>query len=96
MIKTYVLKPEPFQAIQWTGDNLEEVRHFIGYEKRNLRACDTDRLRDGSIDLIIDASTARYDSWLRCIQYGYIAKLADGCICVWTREAFERQFEDLA
>ena len=30
MIKTYVRKPEPIQAIQWTGDNLEEIRSFIG------------------------------------------------------------------
>lgn len=26
MVKTYVRKPEPIQAIQWTGDNLEEIR----------------------------------------------------------------------
>ena len=40
MVKTYVRKPEPIQAIQWTGDNLEEIRSFIGYEKRNPKACD--------------------------------------------------------
>ena len=33
MVKAYVRKPEPIQAIQWTGDNLEEIRSFIGYEK---------------------------------------------------------------
>lgn len=47
MIKTYVRKPEPIQAIQWTGDNLEEIRRFIGYEKLNPGACDSERLRDG-------------------------------------------------
>ena len=41
MVKTYVRKPEPIQAIQWTGDNLEEIRSFIGYEKRNPKACDS-------------------------------------------------------
>ena len=95
-IKTYVLKPEPCQAIQWTGDNLEEIRSFIGYEKQNPRACDTDRLMDGSLELIIDTSTARYDSWLRCEQYGYIVKLANGCIGSWTRHDFERKFDELA
>lgn len=50
MIKTYVRKPEPIQAIQWTGDNLEEIRRFIGYDKRDDRACCTDRLSDGTID----------------------------------------------
>ena len=89
-------KPEPIQAIQWTGDNLEEIRSFIGYEKRNPKACDSDRLRDGTIELIIDTSTGMYNSWLRCVQYGYIAKLADGSICIWTREAFEQDYEELA
>ena len=96
MIKTYVRKPEPIQAIQWTGDNLEEIRRFIGYEKRNPKACDSDRLRDGAIELIIDTSTSRYDSWLRCVQYGYVYKLANGRICTLTREDFERRFEEFA
>lgn len=94
MIKTYVCKPEPIQAVQWTGDNLEEIRRFISYEKLNPRACDSDRLRDGSIELIIDTSTGRYDSWLRCKQYGYVYKLADGSIGVLTCENFEKKFEE--
>ena len=44
MIKTYVRKTEPVQAIQWTGDNLEEIRRFTGYNKRADRALSTDRL----------------------------------------------------
>ena len=42
MIKAYARKPEPIQAVQWTGDNLEEIRSFIGYEKRNPKACDSE------------------------------------------------------
>lgn len=94
MVKTYVRKPEPIQAIQWTGDNLEEIRSFIGYEKRNPKACDSDRLRDGAIELIIDTSTGWNESWIFCKQYGYIAKIADGSICVWTCEDFEKKFEE--
>ena len=96
MIKTYVCKPEPIQAIQWTGDNLEEIRRFTGYDKRDDRALGTDRLVDGTIELIIDTSTSRYDSWLRCRQYGYVYKLANGRICTLTREDFERRFEEFA
>ena len=96
MVKTYVRKPEPIQAIQWTGDNLEEIRSFIGYEKRHPKACDSDRLIDGTIELIIDTSTGMYDSWLRCVQYGYVYKLANGRICTLTREDFERRFEEFA
>ena len=95
MIKTYVRKPEPIQAIQWTGDNLEEIRSFIGYEKLNPIACDSDRLIDGTLELIIGTSTGWYESLVRCKQYGYIIKLADGGICIWTREDFESAFEEI-
>lgn len=96
MVKTYVRKPEPIQAIQWTGDNLEEIRSFIGYEKRNPKACDSDRLRDGTIELIIDTSTGMYDSWLRCVQYGYIIKFANDRINSLNQYEFERDFEELS
>lgn len=96
MVKTYVHKPEPIQAIQWTGDNLEEILSFIGYEKRNPKACDSDRLRDGTIELIIDTSTGMYDSWLRCMQYGYVIKFANGRINSLNQYEFERDFEELS
>ena len=96
MVKTYVRKPEPIQAIQWTGDNLEEIRSFIGYEKRNPNACDSDRLRDGTIELIIDTSTGMHDSWLRCVQYGYVIKFANDRINSLNQYEFERDFEELS
>ena len=96
MVKTYVRKPEPIQAIQWTGDNLEEIRRFTGYDKRDDRALSTDRLVDGTIELIIDTSTSRYDSWLRCVQYGYIIKFANGRINSLNQYEFERDFEELS
>lgn len=95
MIKTYVRKPEPIPVIQCTGDNLEEIRRFIGYEKLNPIACDSDRLIDGTLELIIDTSTGWYDSLVRCKQYGYIVKLSDGGICIWIREGFESAFEEI-
>ena len=30
MIKTYTLRPETVRAVQWTGNNTEEVKNFIG------------------------------------------------------------------
>lgn len=94
MIKTYVRKPEPIQAIQWTGDNLEEIRRFIGYENRNPRDCYTDRLRDGSIDLVIDTSTGWDECRVVCKQYGYVFMPAPGYICTRTRESFEEKYEE--
>ena len=31
MIKTFVKKPVKVQAVQWTGDNYEELADFIGH-----------------------------------------------------------------
>lgn len=31
MIKTFVKKPVQVQAVQWTGDNCEEIAHFVGH-----------------------------------------------------------------
>lgn len=30
MIKKYRAKPVEIEAVEWTGDNLEEVTHFVG------------------------------------------------------------------
>lgn len=30
MIRTFVKKPVEVQAIQWTGDNYEEIQEFVG------------------------------------------------------------------
>lgn len=31
MIKTFVKKPVQVQAVQWTGDNYEEIVNFVGH-----------------------------------------------------------------
>lgn len=30
MIKTFVKKPVEIQAVQWTGDNYDEIENFVG------------------------------------------------------------------
>lgn len=31
MVKTFIKKPLEVQAVQWTGDNYDEICNFIGY-----------------------------------------------------------------
>ena len=38
MIKNYIKKPVEVQAIQWTGDNLEEIYEFVGAENLLFRS----------------------------------------------------------
>lgn len=40
MTITCIQKPRPAKAIQWTGDNLEEVKDFLG----ETYSCETDAL----------------------------------------------------
>lgn len=49
MVKTFVKKPVQVQTVQWTGDNDEEIKEFVGKE------CDIIRVRTPGIkpDLII-------------------------------------------
>lgn len=37
MIMKYIKKPIPIEAIQWTGDNIDEIRDFISTEEYNIR-----------------------------------------------------------
>lgn len=94
MLKTFIHKPEPFQAIQWTEDNLEEIREFIGYGHREPRACEAWILKDGGYELVIDVSRGWLDSWLRVRPGGYVTK-KNGCIYGWNREEFERVYEEI-
>lgn len=32
MVKTFVKKPVQVQTVQWTGDNDEEIKEFVGKE----------------------------------------------------------------
>ena len=42
MVKKYIKKPVEIEAIQWTGDNLEEIYAFVGVENIsfNLKSID--------------------------------------------------------
>lgn len=49
MIKTFIKKPVEIQAVQWTGDNDDVIRNFVG------DSCDIIRVRTPGVkpDLII-------------------------------------------
>lgn len=94
MLKTFIHKPEPFQAIQWTEDNLEEIREYIGYGHREPRACQTDFRVGVGYELVIDTTRGWWDSWVRVQPGGYVTK-KNGVIFGWNREEFERHYEEL-
>lgn len=52
MIKTYVKRPVEVQAVQWTGENVDEIEGFVGdycsmvryiYDKNVYKGCQSDR-----------------------------------------------------
>lgn len=91
MLKTFIHKPEPFQAIQWTEDNLEEIREYIGYGHRDPRACAV----GAGYELVIDTTRGWWDSWLRVQPGGYIWKSEDGFICGCDQAVFEKHWEEV-
>lgn len=95
MLKTYIFRPEPFQAIQWTGDNLEEIREYIGYTHRDPWACEAWLVKDFGYELVIDTSRGWWDSWVRVKPGGYVYKSENGTIYGWSREEFESHYEEV-
>lgn len=90
MLKTYIFRPEPIQAIQWTGDNIDEIREYI------KKPCSTDFNLKYGHELVIDVSTGRYDYWLRVRPGGYVSKNPSGDVYTWSREEFEGHYKEFA
>lgn len=53
MIKTYMKRPVKVQAVQWTGENVEEIWDFMADSKRPYYGCGN-RCGDGKNELCIE------------------------------------------
>lgn len=85
MLKTYVSKPVEFQAIQYTGDNFEEIKKYFGGAYRLYSA--TDQLVPP--DIIIG-----HGGYYDLVKYGdYVFKNNFGKIVVVSKDRFEDIYE---
>lgn len=85
MLKTYISKPREIQAIQYTGDNFEEIKKFTN------TACDL--LGELSLynppDIYIDFG--RYND---VVKYGdYLFKNTCGSVVIVSKDEFENIYE---
>lgn len=85
MVKTYVSKPVEIQAIQYTGDNFEEIKSFANTACDLLGALSLYNPPDIYIDF------GRYDA---VVKYGdYLFKNSFGNVVVVNKDRFEDIYE---
>jgi hypothetical protein len=85
MTKTYRTKPKYVKAVQWTGDNLEEVQSFAHTQYINgssLHVSSNDRSDDG-----------RW--WMKCSRGYFIVKDSDGIVSVIDEQTFKETYEEV-
>ena len=82
MIKKYVKKPIEIEAVQWTGDNTEEIEEFT-----NWRACQNIY----KISMIIATPKGE----MRVLPGDYIIKDANGEFYPCKPDIFEKTYEEI-
>ena len=83
MIKTFVKKPVKVKAVQWTGDNYEEIADFI------CHVCHVYHLNDKYV--IIDMLEGAY-----CLRNGdWIIRGVNGEIYLCESDIFENTYEEV-
>lgn len=87
MIKTYMKRPIPIKALQWTGMNLEECKEFAG------QALDVQypTLDDSIILLVLDTLEGKMQ-----VPYGaYIIQDVDGKFYVCKESIFNKTYQEV-
>lgn len=85
MVKKYIHKPIEVEAVQWTGDNLDEVKEFVH------KKCDINRYKDPELtpQLIIDM----LDDIIIVNGGDYIFRTAKGGgFCISKAKDFEKNY----
>ena len=87
MVKTFVKKPVQVQTVQWTGDNDEEIKEFVGKE------CDIIRVRTPGIkpDLIIHTLEGDHHA----LVGDYIIRGIKGEFYPCKPDIFEKTYEEV-
>lgn len=82
MSKTYIRKPLPVEAVQWTGHNEQEVKDFCGNALFEYH-------KDGSVVII----SSPFGKWT-ALPEEYIIK-EKGILYVSSKEVFEKTYEEV-
>jgi hypothetical protein len=91
MAKTkYRRIPFEVDAIQWTGDNIEEVREFLTGTPHIITPC---HLEYSDVPFYVDVYTKYGMAPSR--KNDYFVKEQDGEMCVYSLKDFEKVYEEL-
>ena len=83
MIKTFVKKPVKVKAVQWTGDNYEELADFIGYVRSVYNLNDEYVI----IEMLEGGCCLRNGDWIICG--------VNGEIYLCESDIFEKTYEEV-
>ena len=92
MSRTYYRKPETVEAVQYTGDNIDEILYFCkGQAYISLH----EKIREYSWeDTTVETLCLRYlGSGVEIDTSDYVIKRSLGSYCVTTAEAFNSEYE---
>ena len=88
MIRKYHRLPTTIEAVQWTGDNYDEIRDWSWDGKTNLVALLDDE--PGTLMVYISIE----DQWVKVRKSWFIARGVMGEFYPIEREVFERSWEE--
>lgn len=85
MIKKWVKKPVEIEAVQWTGDNMEEVMVFC-----NGKAS-MELMYESSVQMVLNLN-----DWTVIVPHGnFVVKIKDGSFSTWSEKDFLNTYEEL-
>lgn len=88
---TYRMKPQDVAAVQWAGDNEDELIKFAGHNFEAFDGpCDDDPEATASL------LTSRYSSWELVYTGDWVIKAEDGSLERWDEETFGDAWERVA
>ncbi|MBR6289463.1 MAG: hypothetical protein IKR19_09010 [Acholeplasmatales bacterium] len=81
----YRIKPIEVEAIQWTGNNLDDCKQLTG-DKAIYNIIDAEH---GQVKILLHTPEGDYNVW----KYDYIVKLSNGDFYTYDPKTFEEKFE---
>ena len=92
MIKKYVKKPVVISAVEWTGDNIEEIRNFCG-DAADIEYHDA-AWKVGKAPVYADLSLITLEGKMHASIGDYIIRGVQGEFYACKPDIFERTYEE--
>lgn len=93
MIKKYKKKPVIIEAVEWTGDNINEVGEFMGKENCDIEYSNIETIH--GIDIIVEITIHTLEGNMHVDKGDYIIKGIKGEFYPCKPDIFKQTYEAL-